>query len=363
MLRTRFSQIHLGGKDDMRFYNFTPWSITMQAATHDNPLPSQPYIGLFSRGVGATEWTIKIEGGQGATCGDLNLDHIEDIRLYIEHESYPLQGGGLRAESQASPPPRDYQPIRHKLPSLSLTSASNPADILGPAAPSVDNDLNGLFVGTLAITSPLYLPPVELSVQLTDLAGSLSGHISPTLMFPLIPGIDQGPALSGSWSGDSFSFSSLPFVSDLIEGIPITRTLQFTEGIITSTEITRTLSGVYVEILEGITPEPLEMRGVFRMQRPLRPLQAAFSAYPRSVHVGDNVYFSDGSLGTPTSWSWAFGDGSTSTEQNPVHAYAAPGEYTVTLTIGDGASTHTLIETKYIFVMDQSNIYLPLVIR
>jgi PKD domain len=35
------------------------------------------------------------------------------------------------------------------------------------------------------------------------------------------------------------------------------------------------------------------------------------------------------------SWSWSFGDGSTSTDANPSHVYAAPGDYTVTLTVTD----------------------------
>jgi hypothetical protein len=35
------------------------------------------------------------------------------------------------------------------------------------------------------------------------------------------------------------------------------------------------------------------------------------------------------------SWAWDFGDGSTSTEQNPVHTYAVRGDYTVTLTVTD----------------------------
>ncbi len=38
---------------------------------------------------------------------------------------------------------------------------------------------------------------------------------------------------------------------------------------------------------------------------------------------------------TPDSWSWNFGDGSTSNEQNPVHVYSNEGEYTVCLTITD----------------------------
>jgi len=37
--------------------------------------------------------------------------------------------------------------------------------------------------------------------------------------------------------------------------------------------------------------------------------------------------------GGPFSFSWDFGDGSKSTEQNPVHTYAKVGEYTATLTV------------------------------
>jgi hypothetical protein len=37
----------------------------------------------------------------------------------------------------------------------------------------------------------------------------------------------------------------------------------------------------------------------------------------------------------PYTWHWDFGDGSTSTKQNPIYMYAEPGEYTVTLTVTD----------------------------
>ena len=40
--------------------------------------------------------------------------------------------------------------------------------------------------------------------------------------------------------------------------------------------------------------------------------------------------------GAITAWSWDFGDGSTSTLQNPSHPYAAAGTYTVSLTVTDG---------------------------
>ncbi len=53
------------------------------------------------------------------------------------------------------------------------------------------------------------------------------------------------------------------------------------------------------------------------------------------------VQFTDTSIGDPIAWSWNFGDGVTSTEQHPTHAYTIPGNYTVILSINSGADTCT----------------------
>lgn len=58
-------------------------------------------------------------------------------------------------------------------------------------------------------------------------------------------------------------------------------------------------------------------------------LVASFSASPTTGKAPLKVTFTDKSSGTPTSWSWNFGDGSTSAEKNPVHNYSAAGNYTV----------------------------------
>ena len=54
-----------------------------------------------------------------------------------------------------------------------------------------------------------------------------------------------------------------------------------------------------------------------------------------SFHVLDMnrrlVAFQDLSEGKLTSWKWEFGDGATSTEQHPTHAYQKAGEFIVTL--------------------------------
>ncbi len=48
------------------------------------------------------------------------------------------------------------------------------------------------------------------------------------------------------------------------------------------------------------------------------------------------VAFHDRSYGNITKWHWDFGDGTTSTERNPVHTYEKPGYYTVVVLTVEG---------------------------
>lgn len=60
---------------------------------------------------------------------------------------------------------------------------------------------------------------------------------------------------------------------------------------------------------------------------------------------GLTITFTNQSTGNPTSLLWNFGDGSTSTQPNPVHTYAAVGVYDVVLTVTDGNCTTTFVKT------------------
>ncbi len=62
------------------------------------------------------------------------------------------------------------------------------------------------------------------------------------------------------------------------------------------------------------------------------------------------VQFVDTSAGGPTSWLWSFGDGSTSTSQNPSHIYTSAGTYRVTLTAINAAGSNTTSEPGVISV-------------
>lgn len=84
-------------------------------------------------------------------------------------------------------------------------------------------------------------------------------------------------------------------------------------------------------------------------------LSADFTANNVNVCLGSSIIFSDASTGNPTSWIWNFGDGNSSTLQNPTHTYSSPGTYNVSLTISDGATTETETKTSLITVSSSVN--------
>ena len=75
------------------------------------------------------------------------------------------------------------------------------------------------------------------------------------------------------------------------------------------------------------------------------PLKAKFIADPKAGTVPLLVKFTDMSTGNPESWNWDFGDGSTSTQANPVHAYSTPGAFHVNLTVSRGINKDTSTQT------------------
>lgn len=70
-------------------------------------------------------------------------------------------------------------------------------------------------------------------------------------------------------------------------------------------------------------------------------LEASF-LIPSVVSQGDYVSFVALTDPEPEAYFWEFGDGSTSTLQNPFYQYFTPGEFTVTLTVSNGTCSSSL---------------------
>jgi PKD repeat protein len=71
---------------------------------------------------------------------------------------------------------------------------------------------------------------------------------------------------------------------------------------------------------------------------------AAFQSNPVAGTLFAPVQFTDQSNGGVTAWTWLFGDGLTSTAQNPAHTYQAFGTYNVTLIVTNGICRDTLTQ-------------------
>lgn len=80
-------------------------------------------------------------------------------------------------------------------------------------------------------------------------------------------------------------------------------------------------------------------------------LIADFTAEPTTGTIPLTVEFTDNSVGSPTLWSWDFGDGKSDIVENPVHVYETPGNYTVTLTVSNQeGGVSTKVKKEYLKV-------------
>jgi len=76
---------------------------------------------------------------------------------------------------------------------------------------------------------------------------------------------------------------------------------------------------------------------------------AEFSA-DKTESCDGAIAFTDESENDPTEWAWDFGDGNTSTLQNPSHTYLVNGTYTVELTATNGIGDDVMSKTDYIMI-------------
>jgi PKD repeat protein len=84
-------------------------------------------------------------------------------------------------------------------------------------------------------------------------------------------------------------------------------------------------------------------------QIPSNPPVADFEANATTSCTGE-ITFEDQTTGGPNAWNWNFGDGSTSTLQNPTHVYQQDGTYTVTLIASNNIGSDTFALQNYITI-------------
>lgn len=88
------------------------------------------------------------------------------------------------------------------------------------------------------------------------------------------------------------------------------------------------------------------------------PITLTVEAFPQAVFAANNTtvcgngtaVFNDLSVNLPTSWTWDFGDGTTSNQQNPAHTYTQEGTYDVSLEVCNNLGCDETVFTDYITV-------------
>ena len=97
-------------------------------------------------------------------------------------------------------------------------------------------------------------------------------------------------------------------------------------------------------------------------------LTADFDVSLTSAYIGDEIQFTNTSIGNPTTWEWDFENDGTydSNEQNPTHNYNSAGTYSIKLkitrdTIEDYIIQDNLISIEHIPPAEPQNIQINLV--
>lgn len=115
-----------------------------------------------------------------------------------------------------------------------------------------------------------------------------------------------------------------------------------------SKQVSTVASGIIVLASDRTATIRRYLHGCAGSVCPVVPV-AAFSGTPLSGEGPLTVQFTDASTGTPAAWLWDFGDGGTSTLQNPSHTFN-PGTYQVSLHVSNALGADDEIKPAYITV-------------
>jgi len=79
-------------------------------------------------------------------------------------------------------------------------------------------------------------------------------------------------------------------------------------------------------------------------------IPAPVAAFAIEDREDGSFRFVDQSTNEPLSWTWDFGDGNTSTEQNPIHTYTSSGTFNVCLTASNSTGSNTACQEVQVFL-------------
>lgn len=106
-------------------------------------------------------------------------------------------------------------------------------------------------------------------------------------------------------------------------------------------------------VADGWHIDDIRLQGSGNSCAPVAPTASFSSNSP--VALGQAVQFTNASIGDNLSYLWDFGDGASSTDENPSHTYAAPGFYDVTLTATNPAGSDDFTAQVEVAILPEAN--------
>ena len=207
---------------------------------------------------------------------------------------------------------------------------------------------------------------VRLSVYLDDVAPDsiLSGNIDIGYDAAILThdqvSVDRRGALAGTWSmasnarqrpgGAATDGQLLIATATATDAVTADGVLFYLDVVVAETaQVGQTARLHFASVLLNNGEPVAEMvEGSLTVIAPR--IHADFSGFPQTGMVPLEVQFQDLSSGEITAWEWSFGDGDTSTEAEPRHAYLEAGDYAVTLTVSGAGGQDAETKTDYIHV-------------
>jgi RHS repeat-associated protein len=194
-------------------------------------------------------------------------------------------------------------------------------------------------------TTLVAVDETNVAVQSVDVNLSHESQLPVTIPFAIGGGAEAGV--------DYTLNTASPLIINSGTSLPIQFTVQDDALFEINQDITMTLGAA----TNGVLGSP-SAHAVTITDDDLNPASyptAGFRANLIAVTTGADNQFIDESLGgddaTVTGWDWDFGDGETSTEQNPIHVYTTLGWHEVSLEVtNSNLLTDSEVKTSYVFV-------------
>lgn len=225
--------------------------------------------------------------------------------------------------------------------------------------------------GNLATSSTVQIPvsfdPTGLadSTYTTNIYVATDDPSNPLIVIPVDFTVFKFPTFDTN--APCISFGSVDLSTPETDSIQITNNgcgdliisqVQFTSGIFSTTYVPDTIAaGASVWVPITVTPISIGSfsdnvnftTNIGVISKCLTGIVATVPSANFSTVNSDpcsgTVTITDLSANSPSFWNWDFGDGNTSTVQNPTHTYTKPGVYSVRLIVSNSSGSDTIVKT------------------